>query len=476
MELTTLWQGLRSEVRRQVGEQVWTSWFGEASVRSFEGDRLELGAPTALAALFVEKNFGPLLNECAAGLVGRPVEVHVVHAPAAAPVPQAAAAAPDLGGFQQLSLFDAPAPATPAEVKTAPEAPPSRAAILQRAMDCRLNAQQTFESFVVGASNEFAVAAARAVAENPSIRYNPLFIYSPPGLGKTHLLHAIGLAALERNPRLRVRYVKGETFVNEFIEAVRHEDMRDFRQRNRAEVDVLLVDDIQFLEAKERTQVEFFHTFNDLFESGRQVVITSDRTPGDLRALDERLRSRCAQGLVVDVSPPDLETRIAILKRRAASHKVPVPNDVLVYIAEQVKTNVRELHGALLRIGARAQFSRVPVTLEIAREDLSRVVAEAPSARVTPEVALQVVCAAYNVTPKDMKGRKRIAKFATPRKVAMYLARRHTGCSYPELAEFFGGRDHTTILAAVRSVEASMEARDELSVRVEQLERKLTGR
>jgi chromosomal replication initiator protein len=466
LELSTLWNDVRTELRHHVGDAVWAAYFRDAALREGAAGELELCTHDALAALFVEKNFVPLLEECVQGALGRPVRVRVGHGARASAPPAADA------GTEQLALFADVAPAAPRTVKSASSAPPSRTALLQRAMECRLNAGQSFDRFVVGASNEFAVAAARAVAENPSLRYNPLFVYSQPGLGKTHLLHAIGLAALERNPGLRVRYVRGETFVNEFIEAVRNEDMREFRHRNRAEVDVLLLDDIQFLEAKERTQVEFFHTFNELFESGRQVVISSDRTPGDLRALDDRLRSRCAQGLVVDVQPPDLETRIAILRQRAAAQNLHVPADVLACIAENVRTNVRELHGALLRIGARAAFSRQAVTVDVAREELARVVASHPS-RIDAETVVELVCAAFGVTARDLRGRKRVARIAVPRKVAMYLVRKYTGASYPELGDSFGGRDHTTVLAAVRSVEAAVTGGDALAARIEQIERKM---
>lgn len=469
MDISALWKDVRAELRNQLGDETWLAYFRESALRSLDGRHLAVCTPDVVSALFVEKNFRGLIEDCVHSLSGLPFELSFVH--------DAGVAAADPDQTEQLLLFGNTDRATSASrsVKQVADAAPSRASILQRAMDCRLNASQNFESFVTGSTNEFAVAAARAVAEHPAARFNPLFLYSAPGLGKTHLLHALGLAALEINPTLRVRYVRGETFVNEFIEAVRNEEMRDFRQRNRAEIDILLLDDIQFLEAKERTQVEFFHTFNDLFESNRQVVITSDRTPGDLRALDERLRSRCSQGLVVDIQPPDLETRIAILKRRAAALNFHVPADVIEYIAQNVRTNVRELHGALLRIGARAAFNRRPVNVDTAREELARVVA-ADTSRISPDAIVQLVCAALGVTPKDIKGRKRIARIAVPRKVAMFLARKHTSLSYPELGEFFGGRDHTTVLAAVRSVEEAIAAQDPLASRIEQIERRIEQR
>ncbi len=329
-----------------------------------------------------------------------------------------------------------------------------------------------FDSFVVGAGSEFAHSAAESVVEEPGARFNPLFIYGGVGLGKTHLLNAVGVAALRIDPTLRVRYLSGESFVNELIESIKLGRMGEFRARNRQNIDLLLVDDIQFIVGKEKTQEEFFHTFNALHSAGRQIVITSDRVPQDMAPLEERIRSRLHMGLLVDVQPPDLETRVAILRRRATQMRYNVPQDVLVYIAENVRTNVRELYGALLNVGSYCKLRRVPISLDIAREQLAAIHRGALG-RVTLEDILAATSEYCRVRPDEILGRRRTARIANPRKLAMYLGRTHTRASFPELGRFFGKRDHTTVLSACRSIEEQVEVDIAMRATVAAIESKL---
>ncbi len=343
----------------------------------------------------------------------------------------------------------------------------------QRAAECGLSPRFDFDSFVVGGSNEFAFEAARAVVERPAALYNPLFIYGGVGLGKTHLMNAIGIEALRQDPGLRIRYVSAEQFVNEVIESIGRgrEGMEEFRHRHRVEVDMLLIDDVQFIAGKERTQEEFFHTFNALHQAGRQIVLTSDRTPQEMPALEERLVSRLTMGLLTDVQAPDYETRIAILRRKAGELGFDLPSDVVEYMARHVSSNVREMHGVLLRIGSFARHRRMPITLDVAKEQIARVVQEA-SPTATAESILKATCEAFGVSVRDVRGRRRTARIAQPRKVAMFLARTLTAASYPELGAFFG-RDHTTVIAAVQSIERDMDRTPALRARIENIERRL---
>ena len=335
-----------------------------------------------------------------------------------------------------------------------------------------LNPKFHLNSFVVGTSNEFAYEAVRAVVDQPGQLYNPLFLYGGVGLGKTHLMNSVGLGVLQNDPTRRVRYISAETFVNELIESIGSRRMDEFRQKNRRAVDVLMIDDIQFIAGKERTQEEFFHTFNALHQAGRQIVITSDRIPQEMPELEERLMSRLNMGLIADVQPPDFETRCAILQNKAKELKFDVPTSVYEYIAHQVRSNVRELHGALLRICTYARLRREPVSLSLAQTQLDRVHRDR-SGSVTPDTVLKLTAETFGVTVRDIKGRKRAATVATPRKVAMFLARSYTSASFPELGAVFGGRDHTTVMSAVRSVEKMLEKGDPIRHRIEAIERRL---
>jgi len=322
----------------------------------------------------------------------------------------------------------------------------------------RLNPRYTFETFVIGDSNRFPHAASVAVAEAPAKAYNPLFIYGDSGLGKTHLLHAVGHDAQKLHPSMRVRYVNSEEFTNEFINAIRDDRQADFRKRYR-EVDLLLVDDIQFLENKERTQEEFFHTFNDLHSSDKQIVISSDRPPKQLATLEDRLRSRFEWGLITDVSPPDLETRIAILSKKAAADGLPVPRETLEYIATHIERNIRELEGALIRVAAFASLNKSSVDLALAEVVLKDLIPDATDPEITAATIMSATADYFGVSMEDLCGSSRSRMLVTARQIAMYLCRELTELSLPKIGTHFGGRDHTTVIHADRKIRGLMAER-----------------
>jgi len=322
-----------------------------------------------------------------------------------------------------------------------------------------LNSRYTFEEFVVGNSNRFAHAASQAVASAPARAYNPLFLYGGVGLGKTHLMHAIGHRVMQDNPNANIVYVSSEKFTNEFIIAIKNNQTLEFRNKYR-HVDVLLIDDIQFLEGKEQTQEEFFHTFNSLHESGRQLVISSDRPPKEIQTLESRLRSRFEWGLLTDIQPPDLETREAILRKKAESEKIPVPDEVTSFIAKVIPSNIRELEGALIRVVAFASLTKSPITVDLAAEVLKNAVAQAPLRRVTIGNIKEKVAKAHGLTVKEMDNQRRDQRLAAPRQIAMFICTELTDCSLPHIAREFNKKDHTTVMYARDKVKEQMQ-RDE---------------
>lgn len=335
-----------------------------------------------------------------------------------------------------------------------------------------LNPAFTFDTYVVGSSNQFAASAAQAVSERLAAAYSPLFIYGGVGLGKTHLLNAIGCEALRRNPGLRVRYLSGDELVNELVDSLKQDKMLEFRMRTRSEIDLLLVDDIQFIAGKEKTQEEFFHIFNALHQAGRQVVVTSDRIPTEISRLEERIHSRLSMGLIVDIKAPDTETRIAILRRRAEELQVDMPAEVVDFLANVVRSNVRELHGTFQRVVSFSRLTGQPITLDIAREQLSTIYKEELT-RPTPQTILKATAEYFSLRTEEILARRRTHRVAFPRKIAMYLCRELTDSSYPEIGRFFDGRDHTTVLSAYESIAAEMKTRMETRQALEGVRRKL---
>lgn len=323
--------------------------------------------------------------------------------------------------------------------------------------DHQIDPRFVFENFVVGASNQFGHASAVAVAEKPAHQYNPLFIYSPPGLGKTHLLHAIGNHVMAKDPKARVAYLSAESFCNELIDCLQHQRMPQFRAKYRDSYDVLLIDDIQFIAGKKQTEEEFFHTFNALYSSKRQIVLTSDRPPKEIQKLEERIRTRFEWGLVSDIQPPEIETRIAILKAKAERDDIYLPDDVATFLASHVKSNVRELEGILIRLQAQASMTGSEISLEMAKHVL-KLTAAAESSQVTVEAIQEVVARHYQIKVQDLKSQVRTKTFALPRQIAMYLTRKYTGLGYKEIGSLFGGKDHTTILHACNKIEQGFRA------------------
>lgn len=346
--------------------------------------------------------------------------------------------------------------------------------ILNTSLSSNLNSKYTFETFVVGNSNRFAHAASLAVAESPSKAYNPLFIYGGVGLGKTHLMHAIGHLINENNSKLKVVYLTSEKFINELISSIKDDKNIEFRDKYRT-VDVLLIDDVQFIAGKERTQEEFFHTFNALHESNKQIILSSDRPPKEIKTLEERLRSRFEWGLIADIQPPDYETRIAILRKKSDVDNLNVPNEVLIYIATKIKSNIRELEGALLRVVAYTNLTNTPISLELAKEALKDLISVNNSKIITIEYIQETISNYFDLTIDIIKSQRRTQNIAFPRQIAMYLCRKLTDSSLPKIGEKFGGRDHTTVIHAYEKILNKIESDPEFNNLINELSNKITN-
>ncbi|REH85477.1 chromosomal replication initiator protein DnaA [Staphylococcus felis] len=336
----------------------------------------------------------------------------------------------------------------------------------------QFNTNNTFETFVIGPGNRFPHAASLAVAESPANAYNPLFIYGGVGLGKTHLMHAIGHYVLENNPNARVLYTSSEKFTNEFIQSIRNNDTESFREKYR-NIDILLIDDIQFIQKKEQTQEEFFHTFNDLHQNKKQIVISSDRPPKEISTLEERLKSRFQWGLIVDITPPDFETRMAILQKKTEEENLDIPIEALTYIANQIQTNIRELEGALTRVLAYSKLQGKPITTELTADALKDIIQVTKSKKITIQDIQKVVGEYYSVRIEDFVAKKRTKSIAYPRQIAMYLSRELTDFSLPKIGEEFGGRDHTTVIHAYDKIKKDIENDPTLKQEIEELEKNI---
>ncbi len=422
---TDLWQQALAELQRQTTRPTFETWLKSSQGVALEDHTLVVAVPTTYARDWLDKRLRPTVERAVADVAGRPLACEFVVRSAGRPT-RGANGEPDPAVGQQR--YAQPALSNDSAPTVAPPVP-------------ALNSRYTFETFVVGSGNRLAHAAAQAVAEHVAHRYNPLFIYGGVGLGKTHLLHAIGHISVERG--LQVVLVSSERFTNDLVNAIRTRSNEAFRSVYRA-ADVLLIDDIHFIAGKESTQEEFFHTFNVLHAADRQIVLASDRPPHAISTLEDRLRSRFQWGLQVDVAPPDLETRMAILRAKADRQGHPVPDSVIEVIANAVQHNIRELEGALNRVTAYAQCNRQPLTVDTARRALADLmIRHEPPALDT---VVQVVAAYYGLTEADILGRSRAAKVAEPRQVVMYLLREETDASFPAIGEALGGRDHTTVL------------------------------
>ena len=354
-----------------------------------------------------------------------------------------------------------------------PELKKNKAVLISDELSTTLNPKYTFDSFVIGNSNRFAHAASLAVAEAPAKAYNPLFIYGGVGLGKTHLMHAIGHYILDSNPNARVEYVSSEKFTNELINAIKDDKNEEFRNKYR-NVDVLLIDDIQFIAGKERTQEEFFHTFNALHDANKQIILSSDRPPKEIPTLEDRLRSRFEWGLIADIQVPDFETRMAILKKKADVEKLNVANEVMVYIATKIKSNIRELEGALIRIVAYSSLTNKEITVDLASEALKDIISKKQGKNITISIIQDIVASYFNLRIEDLKSQRRTRNIAYPRQIAMYLSRKLTDMSLPKIGEEFGGRDHTTVIHAYEKISENLNTDESLQHTIEDITKKLT--
>ena len=456
-EAERLWKSCADVLRDQVSEATWKTWFEAISPVSFSGQRLVLAVPSPIVKERFEGRYLPLVQDAIGAVAGGGVVIEL---------DIQTERNDDLDGRDGL-LTRTSASRQSASNELPPIESPSRRP--GRTGDLPVDPRYTFETFVIGASNRFAQAAALSVAETPARSYNPLFIHAEPGLGKTHLLHAIGHYVRQHYPALHVRYVSTETFTNEFIDAIRNNTSPHFKRRYR-DCNILLVDDIQFLESKEGTQEEFFHTFNTIYAAGGQIVITSDRPPKALLlTLEERLRTRFLAGLTTDVQPPDLETRLAILRKKSEIESAHVPDEVLEFIAIHIKNNIRELEGALVRVSAFASLNHEPATRVLAERVLADIVTADEPRPVTPKLILEATSEMFGFSIEELCGQNRRRPLVTARQIRMYVFREMTDFSYPAIAREFGGRDHTTVIHAVEKISGHMKERRQIFDQVTEL-------
>jgi chromosomal replication initiator protein len=425
---SSIWDKVLSRIETKVNRHSFYTWFKPTSFVADNGAVITVRVPNQLFKDWLTKHYSLVLAEALAE-IGRPgVAVLFV--------------------TEETAAVQAPSESIASNAPAELESPPTNSTATAPG---GLNPRYTFDTFIVGPSNQFAHAACRAVAEAPSRSYNPLFIYGGVGLGKTHLMHAVGQYVLHHDHSLKLTYISSERFMNEMINAVRYDRILDFRERYRS-VDVLLVDDIQFVSGKEGTQTEFFHTFNALYDAQKQIVISSDRPPHEIPALEERLRSRFEWGLIADIQPPDLETKVAILKRKAEGEAVPLADNVAMYMAGRFKSNIRELEGSLIRLIAFASLTGREISLELAHEVLKDVIDQDEKA-VTIESIQKHVSDYYQLKVGELKSRNNSKSIAMPRQIAMYLSKTLTTASLPEIGRSFGGKHHSTVIHSIKKVE-----------------------
>jgi chromosomal replication initiator protein len=455
-----LWTSCAANIRAQVSDVVWQTTFAGARPLTIDLDTLVVTVPSLVVKERIEGRYLGLVRDALSDAGASTGELRIVvqtEASATVDVDDAGERIIDLrstigapaNGVGATSTKTAPAPTTGGPAET-------------------LHERYTFEAFVTGTSNRFAHAAAQAVAETPARSYNPLFIYGDAGLGKTHLLQAILHYVNAHYPSYQVRYVSTETFLNEFVDAIRTNTPSEFKRRYR-EIDVLLVDDIQFMEGKEGLQEEFFHTFNTLHQANRQIVLSSDRPPDSIPTLEDRLRSRFKMGLITDIQPPDLETRLAILRKKSELEPKPIDEEVLTFIAENVTDNIRELEGALIRVTAYASLTQQALTADLARRVLADIIGNQQSRPITPNLIIEKTSQMFGFDVEEIKGASRRRPLVTARQIAMYVFRELTDLSYPAIAREFGGRDHTTVIHAVDKIGTLMRERRQIYEQVTEL-------
>lgn len=426
-----IWQEILAIINTKLSKPSFDTWFKATKVVSLTDKEIVISAPTTFAVEWLESRYTKLVATTVLEYLDKHVNVSFIIEESAPP--------------EQIQ----------------PHKEPPAPVLNEEHISHMLNPKYTFDTFVIGSGNRFAHAASLAVAEAPARAYNPLFLYGGVGLGKTHLMHAIGHYILEHSPSSKVVYISSEKFTNEFINSIRDNRAESFRNKYR-NIDILLIDDIQFLAGKESTQEEFFHTFNALHEERKQIIISSDRPPKEIPTLEERLRSRFEWGLITDIQPPDLETRIAILRKKAKAENLDIPNEAMMYIANQIDTNIRELEGALIRVVAYSSLINQDITTHLAAEALKDIIPSSRPKMITIQDIQQKVGEYYNLKLEDFKARKRTKAIAFPRQIAMYLSRELTDFSLPKIGDAFGGRDHTTVIHAHEKISKQMKADQDL--------------
>jgi len=447
--IDALWDQVLSHMEKKVSKPSYDTWLKSTKASSLQGDTLVITAPNEFARDWLEGRYTHLIASVLYEVVGEELIVKFI-------IPQNQNSN-DIGFEQQSKKTN------------------NKNSDHNDFPQHMLNKKNNFDTFVIGSGNRFAHAASLAVAEAPAKAYNPLFIYGGVGLGKTHLMHAIGHYVLEHNPSAKVVYLSSEKFTNEFINSIRDNKAVEFRNKYR-NVDVLLIDDIQFLAGKESTQEEFFHTFNTLHEESKQIVISSDRPPKEIPTLEDRLRSRFEWGLITDITPPDLETRIAILRKKAKAEGLDIPNEVMLYIANQIDSNIRELEGALIRVVAYSSLINKDINADLAAEALKDIIPSSKPKIITIYDIQKAVGEEYNVKLDDFKAKKRTKSVAFPRQIAMYLSRELTDFSLPKIGDEFGGRDHTTVIHAHEKISKLVQTDSQLQQHIKEINNRLNSK
>ncbi|RJP57842.1 MAG: chromosomal replication initiator protein DnaA [Deltaproteobacteria bacterium] len=438
-----IWQGALEKIEKNIDPRTFENWFLPIKLVSIEQETIEIEVPNKFFKDWFYENYLPLIKEAISTFSDKQYAFKFSYSK------QKKGARPTHNNKSIATKVSPP--------------------LCSSSIGDSLNQNYSFENFVVGNSNQFAHAASLAVATNPAKAYNPLFIYGGVGLGKTHLLNAIG--NFITNKSIQICYVSSENFMNELINSIRYDKMVTFREKFRG-IEVLLIDDIQFIAGKERTQEEFFHTFNSLYESQKQIVVTSDKFPKEIPSLEERLRSRFEWGLIADIQPPETETKIAILKNKAYSNNIPLPDDVAFFLAENIKTNIRELEGSLIRIGAFASLTESEINLNIAKEVLKEIISN-KNKEVNIDAIQKAVAYFFKIKVSDLTSNKKLKIFTLPRQVAMYLSRKLTSLSFPEIGVSFGGKDHSTVIYAVNKIDKQIESDNSIKEAVNYIKSKL---
>lgn len=443
MEIENIWQKSLQVIEEKVGSGMFELWFKPMKLTQMKDKSAVIEIPNRFFREWIDDNYPSLLSEVLESAAGYPVGIK----------------------FKTSEAEDAALRKLDSKMES------RKARLASRGIF--LNPKYTFDTFVVGPSNQFVQAAARRVGENPGRTYNPLFIYGGVGLGKTHLMHAIGNAIVDKRSGIAAHYISAEQFTNEVISAMRHEKMGEFKEKYR-NVDVLLIDDIQFIASKTATQEEFFHTFNSLYEKQKQIVLSSDRPPMEISDITDRLRSRFSMGLIADIQPPEIETKIAILYKKAEAEKLLVPEEVAYFIASKVKSNVRDLEGCLIKLGAHSSLTGMPIDMNLAKNVLKDLISEEDKP-VTADLVIKTVCELFGLKQAEIKSRKRTKEVANARQVGMYVTKQMTQLSLSEIGRFFGGKDHATVIYACNQVEEKRQKDDNLNKIIETITRRLTS-